>query len=72
MMKTALTALIVAATMLASSASAFDADDLQTLLDTNECELCDLSGADLGGADLTGAILCNTTMPNGSEIYSGC
>ena len=42
----------------------------------------DLSGADLSGAlldeaELTraimnGAILCNTTMPGGSVIYSGC
>jgi len=46
-----------------------------------------LGGADLTGADLTGtnfrkadmnfvnmkgAILCNTTMPDGSVIYSGC
>ena len=47
----------------------------------------DLSGANLEGADLVGAnlkdaklnyaimngaILCNTTMPDGSVIYSGC
>ena len=37
----------------------------------------DLSGAVLRGADLTralmnGAILCNTIMPDGSVIYSGC
>ena len=37
----------------------------------------DLSGADLMGANLKGAkmrgtILCNTTMPNGSIIYSNC
>jgi len=41
-----------------------------------------ITGANLGGADLTGAnltraymngaILCNTTMPDGSVIYSGC
>jgi len=41
-----------------------------------------LSGADLSGANLEGAnlayaymidvILCNTTMPDGSVIYSGC
>ena len=41
-----------------------------------------LFGADLGGANLrdanldfaymNGAILCNTTMPDGSVIYSGC
>mgnify|MGYP003121719385 FL=1 len=106
-MKLTLTALTVAATMFASSASAFDPDDLQKLKDTNKCADCDLSGADLsvaylsranleganlsganlrgadlGGADLrsavlasaymNGAILCNTTMPDGSVIYSGC
>ena len=41
-----------------------------------------ITGANLGGADLTGAnltraymndvILCNTTMPDKSVIYSGC
>ena len=44
--------------------------------------IADLSGADLSGANLSGAnlngtfmngaILCNTTMPDGSVIYSGC
>ena len=106
-MKRTLTALTVAATMFASSAYAFDPDDLQKLLDTNECRKCglvdadlndanlsnadlsgaylwranlwlanlsnaDLSGANLYGAKLNGAILCNTTMPDGSVIYSGC
>ena len=126
-MKRTLTALTVAATMFASSASAFDPEDLQKLKDTNECFGCDLfmtylggavlsraflskavlSRADLSGADLSGAvlmevdliqanlneanltganltganlsyatmngaILCNTTMPDGSVIYSGC
>ena len=42
----------------------------------------DLTGANLTGANLEaanlsgtlmkGAILCNTTMPDGSVIYSGC
>ena len=106
-MKLTLTALTVAASLMASAASAFDPEDLQKLLDTNECVECDLSGADLSGADLIGAnlieailrranlwmadlgaanlteavlrgtymngtILCNTTMPDGSVIYSGC
>ncbi len=101
-MKRTLTALTVAATMFASSASAFDPDDLQKLKDTNECVACDLRDANLKGADLKradlgeanlmgamlwdanlmgaklsgalmkGAILCNTTMPDGSVIYSGC
>ena len=92
-MKRTLTALTVVATMFASSASAFDPDDLQKLKDTGNCQSCDmtdvdlsyqtnLSGANLGGAFLdganlygaymNGAILCNTTMPDGSVIYSGC
>ena len=91
-MKLTLTVLTVAATMFASSASAFDPDDLQKLLDTGECVHCDLSGASLTGANLNGAnlrdadlseatlpfaymngaLLCNTIMPDGSVIYSGC
>ena len=111
-MKRTLTALTVAATMFASSASAFDPDDLQKLKDTGKCATCDLGGADLSGADLggtnlsgaklisanlrganlrgaklisanlrgadlggaymQGAALCNTTMPDGSVINSGC
>ena len=106
-MKRSLTALTVAASLIASGASAFESADWQKLLDTNECVECDLSraslretslrvanlsranlsradliGANLSGAtlweaDLTkvimnGAILCNTTMPDGSVIYSGC
>ena len=76
-MKQKLTALTVAATMFASSASAFDPDDLQKLKDSNECAECNLEGADLMGANLNsatmkGAILCNTIMPDGSVIYSGC
>ena len=31
-----------------------------------------LIGADLSYANMQGAILCNTTMPDGSVIYSGC
>ena len=37
----------------------------------------ELSGANLTGANLNyaimeGVIFCNTTMPDGSVIYSGC
>jgi uncharacterized protein YjbI with pentapeptide repeats len=86
-MKRTLTALTVAATMFANSASAFDPDDLQRLIDTGSCQSCDLAlanltdaylrgaileGANLAVANLEGAILCNTTMPDGSVIYSGC
>ena len=109
-MKLTLPILAIAATMFASSASAFDPEDLQKLLHTNKCVECDLSdlseanllgatirganlrgaelsssylrwadlsGADLreanlSGAELREAILCNTTVPDGSVIYSGC
>ena len=110
--KLILTALTVASTMFASSASAFDPAHLQQLKNTGKCATCDLggadlssadlggaklisanlrgadlggtnlrdadlSGADLGGANLSGAYmqgaaLCNTIMPDGSVIYSGC
>ncbi|HAD29028.1 MAG TPA: pentapeptide repeat-containing protein, partial [Rhodobacteraceae bacterium] len=46
-MKQTLTALTVAATMFASSASAFDPDDLQKLKDTGDCVQCDLKDANL-------------------------
>ena len=101
-MKRLLAAINIAATLAASSASAFDPADLKKLKGTNECVKCDLAnanltlanltGANLNGADLSkaklsganlkeaildytimdGAILCNTTMPDGSVIYSGC
>jgi len=32
----------------------------------------DLSGATLTGTLLDGAVLCNTTMPSGTVIFSGC
>ena len=67
-----LTALAITAVMFASSASAADPDDLQKLKDTGKCATCDLGGADLSGAYMQGAALCNTTMPDGSVIYSGC
>ena len=31
-----------------------------------------LTDADLSGVIMNGAILCNTTMPSGDVIYSGC
>ena len=81
-MKATLTALTVTATMFANSASAFDPAHLQQLKNTGKCATCDLGGADLSSADLgganlsgaymQGAALCNTTMPDGSVIYSGC
>ena len=71
-MKLTLTALTVATLLIASGASAFDPADLQKLKDTNKCVECDLSVADLMEANLEDAILCNTIMPDGSVIYSGC
>ena len=60
--KQKLTALTVAATMFASSASAFDPDDLQKLKDSNECAECNLEGADLMGAILDSADLYSANL----------
>ena len=64
-----------------------DPANLQQLKNTNECVDCNLKGASLIGANLEdaslvlanledacldGTKLCNTTMPDGSVIYSGC
>ena len=72
-MKLTLTALTVAATMFASSASAFDPADLQKLMDTNECSNCNLNyanltNAKLGGANLRGAYLEDADLL-GAEAY---
>ena len=56
-MKLTLTALTLAATLFAGSASAFDPNDLQKLKYTNKCKSCDLSGANLHSADLSRANL---------------
>jgi hypothetical protein len=82
LMKLTLTALTLAATMFVSEVSAADPADLQKLKNTGKCATCDLGGADLSSADLgganlsgaymQGAALCNTTMPDGSVINSGC
>ena len=74
--------------MIGSQVSAFYPDHLHKLMNTGNCVKCDLTDVDLRnqanlyganlenanlrGADLRGAILCNTTMPDGSVIYSGC
>jgi uncharacterized protein YjbI with pentapeptide repeats len=102
-MKRILAAITVAATLIASSASAFDPVHFKRLKETGVCWIdCNLRGADLRGADLSGAflsnaylnrsdlsnaylygsmlsnaylkgvILCNTTMPDGSVLYTGC
>ena len=47
----------VVVTLLASSALAFDPEDLKKLKETHECVECDLSGADLVRANLKGANL---------------
>ena len=77
-----LTTLIAFLMMIGSQASAFDPADLQRLIDTGDCAECRLRGANLEGANLNnaniyyakmrGAFLCNTSMPDGSRIYSGC
>jgi uncharacterized protein YjbI with pentapeptide repeats len=72
-----LTVLIAFLMMIGSQVSAVDPDDKQKLEDTKQCAQCNLEaahlrGANLEGAKMKGAILCNTIMPDGSVIYSGC
>jgi uncharacterized protein YjbI with pentapeptide repeats len=72
-----LTVLIAFLMMIGSQVSAVDPDDKQKLEDTKQCAQCnleaaDLRGANLEGAKMKGAIFCNTIMPDGSVIYSGC
>ena len=72
-----LTVLIAFLMMIGSQVSAVDPDDKQKLEDTKQCAQCnleaaDLRGANLEGAKMKGAIHCNTIMPDGSVIYSGC
>ena len=72
-----LTVLIAFLMMIGSQVSAVDPDDKQKLEDTKQCAQCnleaaDLMGANLEGAKMKGAILCNTIMPDGTVIYSGC
>ena len=72
-----LTVLIAFLMMIGSQVSAVDPDDKQKLEDTKQCAQCnleaaDLRGANLEGAKMKGAIRCNTIMPDGSVIYSGC
>ena len=45
----------------------YDADLRDVNLDGSS-----LMDAKLGGTTMKGAILCNTLMPDGSRIYSGC
>jgi len=86
-MKQILATITVAVTLVASSASAFDPAHLKRLKDTGDCINCDLKGAKLKDANLSGAnlwgaylmdanldgaILCNTTMPDGRALYTGC
>ena len=64
-MKRTLTALTVAATMFASSASAADPDDLNRLKDTGDCVACDLRDADLILVNLKGAKLGGADLRRG-------
>ena len=52
----------VVVTLLASSALAFDPEDLKKLKETNECVECDISGADLVRANLKGANLMGANL----------
>ena len=49
-----------------------DADLREAFLKDADLSGADLSDAELKGAYMNGAILCNTIMPDGSVIYSGC
>ena len=61
-MKLTLTALTVAASLIASGASAFDPADVQKLEDTNKCYGCDLSEAKLMEAELSKAFLSKAEL----------
>ena len=43
-----------------------------TILSGADLERANLEGANLAYAYMIDVILCNTTMPDGSVIYSGC
>ena len=49
-----------------------DADLRDAYLNNANLAAADLSNANLQRTYMNGAILCNTTMPDGSVIYSGC
>ena len=66
-MKSTLTALMVAASLIASSASAFDPDDLQKLKDTGDCMDCDLSNANFRRIDLSNANLALANL-SGADL----
>ena len=70
-MKATLTALTIAATMFASSASAADPDDLQKLKDTGNCVECDLFKAILSEANMSRAYLNGASLRKAdlSEAY---
>ena len=53
-------------------ADLYGANLLNATLRGVNLEAADLRGANLEGAKMKGAILCNTIMPDGSVIYSGC
>tara|TARA_B100000787_G_scaffold123704_1_gene93116 strand:- start:312 stop:602 length:291 start_codon:yes stop_codon:yes gene_type:complete len=55
-----------------SSADLSNANLVKANLRFADLSGANLSGADLGLALINGAILCNTTMPDGSVLYSGC
>ena len=50
------------ATLIAVPSFSADEAHLKQLLETNECEKCDLSGADLKGANLKGAYILKADL----------
>ena len=48
------------------------ADLTDAFLRDTDLSAANLRDADLRGAQMNGVILCNTIMPDGSVIYSGC
>ena len=61
-MKRLFAAVALLATLVGSSASAFDPAHLKRLMETNECKGCELSNANLMGAKLRGAILVEAIL----------
>ena len=62
MKKLNLTILAIIALIFGSFAYAADPEDLQKLMDTNNCMSCDLRGVDLKGATLWDAYLKNADL----------
>ena len=55
-----------------NAANLWDANLTKANLRGANLDGANLTGANLDGATMREAILCNTTMPDGGVIYSGC